>query len=111
MAVTSPVRAGQREHPPRKRPEEARELFRRSQRPCGLERLVPERAGHPPDDPRISEGDRANAHAHLRATLLGQSIAVGIRQGELALGRLQSIVFAELDGPRKRKLSIQVIGE
>ena len=54
---------------------------------------------------------RANAHAHLRATLLGRSIAVGIRQGELALGRFQSIVFAELDGPRKRKISVQVIGE
>jgi thiamine phosphate synthase YjbQ (UPF0047 family) len=30
--------------------------------------------------------------------LLGRSIAVGIRQGKLALGRFQSIVFAELDG-------------
>ena len=75
---------------------------------------MPERAGPPerrPDDPRIGEGDRGNAHAHLPATLLGRSIAVGIRQGELAFGRFQSIIFAELDGPRKRKISIQVIGE
>ena len=76
-----------------------------------LERLAPERVGHPHDDPHIPEGDRGNAHAHLRASLLGRSVAVGIRQGELALGRFQSIVFAELDGPRKREISVQVIGE
>ena len=71
----------------------------------------PSGPGHPHDDPRVGEGDRGNAHAHLRATLLGRSVAVGIRQGELAFGRFQSIVFAELDGPRKREISIQVIGE
>jgi secondary thiamine-phosphate synthase enzyme len=79
-----------------------------------LERLVPERGGDRPDDPRVGEGNRGSAPARLRATLLGRSIAVGIhqiRQGELALGRFQSIVFAGLDGPRKREISIQVIGE
>ena len=46
-----------------------------------LERLVPERGGSRPDDPRVADGDRGKAPAHLRATLLGRSIAVGIRQG------------------------------
>ena len=55
--------------------------------------------------------ERGNAHAHLRAALLGRSIAVGINHAELMLGRFQSIIFAELDGPRKREISIQVIGE
>ncbi len=75
-----------------------------------IERLVPERNGYRHDDPRVSDCERGNAHAHLRATLIGRSIVLGINNGELTLGRFQSIIFAELDGPRKRAVSVQVIG-
>jgi len=75
-----------------------------------FERLVPERAGYRHDDPRVSDCERGNAHSHLRATLLGRSVALGINNGELTLGRFQSIIFAEFDGPRKREISVQVIG-
>lgn len=75
-----------------------------------IERLVPARAGYRHDDPRVSDCERGNAHSHLRAALLSRSIALGINNGELALGRFQSILFAELDGPRKREIHIQVIG-
>jgi secondary thiamine-phosphate synthase enzyme len=76
-----------------------------------IERLVPERAGYRHDDPRYSDCERGNASAHLRAALLGRSIAVGLNNGELTLGRFQSVIFAELDGPRKREITIQVMGE
>jgi len=76
-----------------------------------LDRLVPERGGYRHDDPRYSDCERGNGHSHLRAALLGRSIAVPINDGELTLGRFQSIIFAELDGPRSRQVSIQVIGE
>jgi len=76
-----------------------------------IERLVPERGGYRHDDPRYSDCERGNAHAHLRAALLGRSIAVGLNNGELALGRFQSVIFAELDGPRKREITVQIIGE
>ena len=76
-----------------------------------IERLVPERSGYRHDDPRVSNCERGNAHSHLRAALLGRSIAVGVNNGELTLGRFQSVIFAELDGPRRREISIQVIGE
>jgi secondary thiamine-phosphate synthase enzyme len=76
-----------------------------------IERLVPERGGYRHDDPRYSDCERGNANAHLRAALLGRNIAVGVKDGELALGRFQSIIFAELDGPRKREIAVQVIGE
>jgi secondary thiamine-phosphate synthase enzyme len=76
-----------------------------------IERLVPERGGYRHDDPRYSDCERGNAHAHLRAALLGRSIAVGVNNGELSLGRFQSVIFAELDGPRKRDISVQIIGE
>ena len=76
-----------------------------------VERLVPERGGYRHDDPRYSDCERGNAHAHLRAALLGRSVAVGINDGDLTLGRFQSIIFAEFDGPRRREISVQVIGE
>jgi secondary thiamine-phosphate synthase enzyme len=75
------------------------------------ERLVPERGGYRHDDPRYSDCERGNAHAHLRAALLGRSIAVGVNNGELTLGRFQSVIFAEFDGPRKREIQVQLIGE
>ena len=76
-----------------------------------IERLVPERGGYRHDDPRYSDCERGNAHSHLRAALLGRSIAVGVNGGELTLGRFQSIIFAEFDGPRKREIHVQLIGE
>src|SRR5437899_1480410 len=75
-----------------------------------LDRLVPERGGYRHDDPRYSDCERGNAHSHLRAALLGRSIAVGISGGELSLGRFQSILFAELDGPRPRSIDVQIMG-
>ncbi|MBI1962825.1 MAG: YjbQ family protein, partial [Candidatus Rokubacteria bacterium] len=76
-----------------------------------IERLVPERDGYRHDDPRVTDCERGNAHAHLRAALLGRNITIGVNNGELTLGRFQSIIFAELDGPRRREISVQVLGE
>jgi secondary thiamine-phosphate synthase enzyme len=76
-----------------------------------VERLVPERGGYRHDDPRYSDCERGNAHSHLRAALLGRNIAVGVNNGELTLGRFQSIIFAEFDGPRKREIHVQLIGD
>ena len=76
-----------------------------------VERLVPERGGYRHDDPRYSDCERGNGHSHLRAALLGRSVAVGVNNGELTLGRFQSIIFAEFDGPRKREIHVQLIGD
>jgi len=75
-----------------------------------IETLVAENDGYRHDDPRYSDCERGNAHSHLRAALLGRSIAVGISGGELSLGRFQSILFAELDGPRPRSIDVQIMG-
>ena len=75
-----------------------------------VERLVPERHGYRHDDARFSDCERGNAHSHLRSALLGRSVAIGLNNGELTLGRFQSIIFAEFDGPRKREITVQVIG-
>jgi secondary thiamine-phosphate synthase enzyme len=61
------------------------------------------------NDPVYSDCDRRNADAHLRACLLGHSLTLPIVDGELALGTFQSIIAAELDGPRARALHVQVL--
>jgi secondary thiamine-phosphate synthase enzyme len=62
------------------------------------------------NDPRYSDCDRRNADAHLRACLLGHSLTLPVRDGDLALGTFQSIIAAELDGPRSRALHVQILG-
>ena len=62
------------------------------------------------NDPSFSDCDRSNADAHLRALLLGHSLALPVRNGELLLGTYQSVILAELDGPRDRALQLQILG-
>ncbi len=52
-----------------------------------------------------------NAHSHLAAMLLDSSEVIALAEGELVLGQYQSVMLYELDGPRKRKVSVQVYGE
>lgn len=47
-----------------------------------------------------------NAAAHLQAMIFGESVTVPIVDGELDLGRWQSVLFVECDGPRTRRVSI-----
>ena len=75
-----------------------------------LQKLIPRRDGYRHDDPRHSDCDRANAHAHLRATLLGRPVALAVADGEILLGQFQSVIVAELDGPRDRRLQVQIVG-
>jgi len=58
----------------------------------------------PPDEPE-------NAHSHLAAMLLGSSEVIALVNGQMVLGQYQSVMLYELDGPRTRKVSIQIYGE
>ncbi|MDQ6835028.1 MAG: secondary thiamine-phosphate synthase enzyme YjbQ [Actinomycetota bacterium] len=52
----------------------------------------------------------SNAHAHVRAALIGPSETVPVVQGRLGLGTWQQLVLIELDDrPRSRTVSVQVI--
>jgi len=62
------------------------------------------------NDSRLSECDRKNAASHLRAMVLGHTLSVPVRNGQLALGGWQSIILAELDGPRDRTVQVQILG-
>jgi secondary thiamine-phosphate synthase enzyme len=67
---------------------------------AALRRLVP-RDG----DYRHAEG---NSDAHLKTSLVGTHAAVPVVGGNLRLGTWQSIYLAEFDGPRRRKVWVQM---
>lgn len=60
---------------------------------------------------KVKPDERSNGHAHVKAFLLGDSEAVPVAKGKILLGERQSVFFVELDGGRKRRVIIQVIGE
>lgn len=62
------------------------------------------------DDPEYSDCERRNAVSHLRGLILGPSVSLQVRNARVLLGTWQSIILAELDGPRSRSLSVQVMG-
>ena len=66
------------------------------------------------DDPEALAAWRAqepiNAHSHLGAMLLGSSETIPVVQGALTLGQWQSVMLVDLDGPRDRKVGIQLLG-
>ncbi|HHY18553.1 MAG TPA: YjbQ family protein [Firmicutes bacterium] len=51
-----------------------------------------------------------NSPAHLLASLIGPSEAIPVVDGKLDLGVWQGIYFCEFDGPRVRKVYVQVLG-
>ena len=50
-----------------------------------------------------------NAHAHIKAVILGPSELIPVRRGELLLGTWQRVMLIELDGPRKRQVSVELL--
>ncbi|MBP9020438.1 MAG: secondary thiamine-phosphate synthase enzyme YjbQ [Syntrophobacterales bacterium] len=59
------------------------------------------------DNYRHMEG---NAAAHIKASLVGPSETVFVDNGELVLGTWQSLFFCEFDGPRTRRVLVEVVG-
>ena len=81
-----------------------------------LERIAPENRDYAHDDlerrrVNLVPGERSNGHAHARALLLGAAKLFNVIEGRVELGRWQSIFLVELDGPRKRTVSLTVSGQ
>jgi secondary thiamine-phosphate synthase enzyme len=69
-----------------------------------LQELIPDyRPGY-----RHSEG---NSDAHVKSSIIGCSRQILIKDQSLALGTWQGVFFCEFDGPRNRKVSVQVRGQ
>ena len=80
-----------------------------------LEKLAPRGAGYEHDDfarrMEVALDEPVNGHAHCRQLLLTGFATLLVEDGELVLGRWQSVFAVELDGPRERELAIQLDGE
>lgn len=78
-------------------------------------RLIPLDSNYAHDTYEVRSGvdvpERSNGHAHVKAFLLGASESIPVNRGEMQIGEKQSIWLVELDGGRKRKVVIQVMGE
>jgi secondary thiamine-phosphate synthase enzyme len=66
-----------------------------------LNQVIPWDAGY-----RHLEG---NSAAHIKSSLVGASALVPVEGGRLALGTWQGVFFCEFDGPRRRKVWVQVL--
>jgi secondary thiamine-phosphate synthase enzyme len=70
-----------------------------------LDRLIPPGA----DYEHNRRNHDTNAHAHLRAALIGPSESIPLLDGRLALGTWQQIVLIDFDDrPRQRTVTVQI---
>jgi secondary thiamine-phosphate synthase enzyme len=72
-----------------------------------LEKLAPEK----PYDQYRHNGYEDNADAHLKRTVMGREVVVAVTDGKLHLGPWEHIFYYELDGRRKKRLLVKIIGE
>jgi len=71
-----------------------------------MHRLIPTRVDfhHNYDTP-------SDAAGHVKSVLVGNSLSLIIKDGHLLLGSSQSVLFFEFDGPRKRKVQLQIMAD
>jgi secondary thiamine-phosphate synthase enzyme len=71
-----------------------------------LDRLIPAGSEY---EHNVRNHD-TNAHAHLRAAIIGPSETIPLVDGELALGTWQQIVLLDFDDrPRRRTITVQIV--
>ena len=67
-----------------------------------MNKIVPMQDGY-----RHLEG---NSAAHIKSSLFGASETLIVSQGKPQLGTWQGIYFCEFDGPRQRRVFVEVVG-
>ena len=50
-----------------------------------------------------------NSAAHIKASIIGSSVNIPVKNNNLLLGTWQGICFCEFDGPRTRKYYVKII--
>ena len=63
-----------------------------------------------PQDEALYRHAEGNSDSHLKTLMCGPSLSVLVSGGELVLGQWQGIYFCEWDGPRQRRVAVQVLG-
>ncbi len=75
-----------------------------------LKRIVEDGLPYKHNSPEWSDCDRSNATSHLRSLLFSNGVMLPVADGTPVLGQFQSVILAELDGPRERTLKVQFLG-
>ena len=75
-----------------------------------LKRIIDDGISYKHNSPEWSDCDRGNATSHLRSLLFSNSVILPVIDGKPVLGQFQSVIMAELDGPRERTIKIQFLG-
>lgn len=68
-----------------------------------IERIVPTRVNFKHRE------TASDAGGHIKTALTGTQISLPIKDGEILISEEQSIVFAEYDGPRPRKVTVGIL--
>ena len=75
---------------------------------AALERIAPEEGYYAHEETWHDD----NGHSHVRACLIGPSLALPIVEGTLPLGTWQQVVLLDFDTrPRNRRIVVTIIGE
>lgn len=69
-----------------------------------IEKMIPKLNYRHPHDP-------SHTPDHIASSIIGPSLTVLVRDGELILGTWQRIVLIELDGPRERNLAFSFLNK
>ena len=64
-----------------------------------------------PQDRRGYRHNEGNSDAHVKSSLVGPTQQILINNGRLSLGTWQGIYFCEFDGPRSRRVTVQIRGK
>jgi secondary thiamine-phosphate synthase enzyme len=67
-----------------------------------LKRLIPQRES-------FYDHGEGNSDSHLKTAFFGPSLTVLVSGGRLVLGTWQGIFLCEFDGPRERRVAIQLL--
>lgn len=62
----------------------------------------------PADEAAYRHGER-NSDSHVKTSMVGPGICLLISDGDIALGTWQAVFLAEFDGPRSRRVGVQVV--
>jgi secondary thiamine-phosphate synthase enzyme len=62
-------------------------------------------------DERRFQHAEGNSGGHALTSLVGPSVMLPIQHGHLRLGQWQAIYLCEFDGPRRRTIQVQVLGD
>lgn len=61
-----------------------------------------------PDRPQFRHAE-GNSAAHVKASVIGNSVTLLVADGRLVLGTWQGVYFCEFDGPRNRDVFIRML--